>query len=207
MKVASERPAAARTTAVARIWPAGRRHQPGRLHHRRPEDVPLLEGHVAQSDPDPDGERSHAVASLTVDALLHRHGAGDSTRGGAEHRQDPVTERLDLLAPTPGQCLAEDREVASAQLIESVLPQPGKQIRRPHQVGEQDRCRPARHSPRPHTPIVSFGPPASGQCQSPAVGRRGGMPCRFLGGYDGHLSSGPSSSPNPRGRRATQALP
>jgi hypothetical protein len=123
---------------------AGPGHQPGRLHHGGTEHVPVLEAHVAQGDPDPYRQWDAGGATLPVDCLLHGDGCCHPVGGGAEGGQHAVPQGLDLGATGLLDGAPEGGEVLAAQLIEGRFTQPGQELRRPRQVGEED----ARH--RPH---------------------------------------------------------
>jgi hypothetical protein len=103
----------------------GRRHQPGRLHHRGPEDVVLLEAQIPQGETDADADRHPNSPGLPVHGLLHGHGTGHGVGGGAEDGQHVVPERLDLLAARALDSLTQRLEVGPAHRVEGGLPELG----------------------------------------------------------------------------------
>jgi hypothetical protein len=126
----------------------------GRLDDRRPEDVALFEGDVPQSEADPDGERRCSGREPPSDGLLHGYGAFDRLGGGAEYGEDAVAEGLDLVTAMAFDCFSQRREVVPPHLIEGDVPEVGKKLGRPDEVGEHNRHRPTRPF-TPHPEIVS----------------------------------------------------
>ena len=107
----------ARTTSAARICPLSQGAESGRLDHRIPEVVIVLPGDLAAAQPDPQADRFLAATVVPFDALLHGHRAGQGGRGRGEDHHEPVAQVLDLGAAGLGDGLAEDREVAPADLV------------------------------------------------------------------------------------------
>jgi hypothetical protein len=118
---------------------AGGGHQPGRLHHRRPEDVAGIETDLADRQTDPDGDGIGQTATLPIGCLLHRHCRRDRRHRRRERGQQAVTRVLDL-----GPALGRDRvpqqlEVGRPHPVEGGVAHPGHELGRPDQVCEQHR--------------------------------------------------------------------
>ena len=82
-----------------------------------------------------------AVGTQASNGALH----GDRRLGGVNraHERDhqAIAEVLDLLAAMGGDRRAEGAKVGAPHLIGGVVTESGAQLRRPDQVGEQDRDR------------------------------------------------------------------
>jgi hypothetical protein len=118
-------------------------HEPCRLHHRDPEDVVGLEGHLPDGEPDPDGEGCLCRPSLPRRCLLHGDGAADGVDDRAECRHDAIARVLDLLTAGALDGSGKGGEVGSTQLVERGLTEAGHKVRRADEVGEQHRHHPA----------------------------------------------------------------
>ena len=113
--------------------------EPRRLDHRVPEVVALLPAHLAHAEADPKVDRVLDPPIVLLDGLLHGHPAGQGRRGGGEDDHEAVAQVLHLGAAHLGDRLAQDREVGPADLVGGLLGQTLRQLRRTHDVREEDR--------------------------------------------------------------------
>ena len=114
---------------------------------RGAEIVGLVEGRLADVQPCPHGKGLVGRAVVAGHGLLHGHRAAESAHRAREGDHEPVAEILDLLAAVGGHGRAQDAEVGSAQGFPLVVAHAGQQLRRPDEVGEEQRD----HSPLAHS--------------------------------------------------------
>ena len=80
---------------------------------------------------------------MAVGRLLH----GDGTVQGLDRRREgghePVAGVLDLLPLVGRQCFPQVGEVGAPQPVVGNVAEPGHQLGRPHEIGEEHRRRPA----------------------------------------------------------------
>jgi hypothetical protein len=126
-------------------------------HHLGAEDLAAV-GPITQTAGDDDGEtevvrlvpdgltgvESHPDGeALAVDRpaglLLHGHGAAQGVERGGEGNHEPVAQPLDLLPTMDGGRLGEQVVVGPKDLPGVFITGSREQLRRPDQVGEEDR--------------------------------------------------------------------
>ena len=197
---------------------AGRGAQAGRLDGGRPEPVALLAQRVADRHADADGQRRLRGPVALLDALLHPDRAGDRRADARERDHQPVAEALDLLPAGLFERLAQQREVRAPQPVGALAAQPGRQLGRAHEIGEQQGDGPAlahglpspdevRKARTYRTPLAtgqtapgSVGPPCRARPRRPAPRKR----VAILGGGPGRADRGVRADRHARARRPSR---
>lgn len=89
---------------------------------------------------DADGERRPVPGTVVSPyRALHRHRGGERGRRATEGHHEPVPEVLHLAAAVGDDGPPQKAEVDPAERLRTVLAQPLRELRRPDQVGEQQR--------------------------------------------------------------------
>ena len=124
--------------------------QPAGGDHRLAVKVAAVPERLAGVNADPHRQlRPGPGGVMPLDRPLNRHRAAQGVNGAAKDDHEPVPQALDLLASRLGDRLAQQSEVGPADLLGGVVPQPGKQVGRGHEIGEQQRHH--------HRPPVAHG--------------------------------------------------
>ncbi|MCJ7671492.1 MAG: hypothetical protein MUP67_05530 [Acidimicrobiia bacterium] len=95
---------------------------------------------LARGDADPKADRRAANDNLQC-PLLHRDRTVHRVDGTSEYRHEAVAGVLDLVALVLRKRLAEHREVLASHVVPATLTEPREQIRRSHDVAEENRHR------------------------------------------------------------------
>ena len=76
---------------------------------------------------------------IAAQRLAEGGGGLDGPRGPIECREEPVPGRVELAAMESGELATDDRVMALEQLTPGGVSEPRRELRRAHDVGEQDR--------------------------------------------------------------------
>jgi hypothetical protein len=110
--------------------------EPSRLYHRVAVVVVGLRRRLSAADPDAETQLIAGAGVVTVDGLLHRHGARKSGRGAAEHDHDPIAEALHLDSSGAGNGSTQHRDMGPPKLVRGVRTDGVADLGRTDQVGE-----------------------------------------------------------------------
>ena len=110
--------------------------EPSRLYHRVAVVVVGLHRRLSAAESYAQPQLMAGADVVTVDGLLHRHGARQGGRGAAEHDHDPVAEALHLDPSGAGNGSTQHREVGPEQLVRGVRTDRVADLGRTDQVGE-----------------------------------------------------------------------
>ena len=137
---------------MARIWPpSADRAKARRLHNGLPEAVAVLEGDVADGQPDPDRERRLGPAAVEpVDRLLGGAGRGHAVGNSVEGGHHAVAQALHDRAAIALDGGTEHGVVGAPGLVVPVT-EGHRQLGRADDVGEEHRRCPSSHG-RPLEP-------------------------------------------------------
>ena len=113
--------------------------EPGRLYHRVAVVVVRLERRLSAAESYAQSQLMAGADVVTVDGLLHRHGARQGGGRAAEHGHHPVAEALHLSPSGAGDGSTQQREVSLEQLVRRLRADCVTDLGRADQVGEQHR--------------------------------------------------------------------
>jgi hypothetical protein len=119
----------------------GGRAQPGRDHHRHPEEAALVvHQRLPRVDPDPHPQRLRLGVAAVVAGrlLLHHHPAGDGVHGAREGDHQPVAGVVDDLAGVVLGGLAQHVDQGLADPLGAGVPQPLQLDGGPGLVSEEE---------------------------------------------------------------------
>src|ERR1700733_9596118 len=111
----------------------------GGLYHRVPEVVVAFSSHLSTANSNTEAHRIAALMIAPLDALLHGYSAGQRSGGGPKDHHQPIAQVLHLGAAHLGDRLAQQGKMLASDQIGEFRRLALGQLRRPDDVGEQNR--------------------------------------------------------------------